>query len=127
MSTRATSPAATTGAKAPVKPRRARRHLHGEVTTVYRAPPLAAPAADEPAATGDEPQQGTERASTAGPALPLADLLVAPSAELRKLLAQIARLELLAEQARRREAAQAVAWIKAAMQDYGIDAVDIGL
>ena len=44
-----------------------------------------------------------------------------------KLLAQIARLERQAQTARKAEAATAIRWIKKAIEDYGIEASEIGL
>lgn len=102
------------------KGRRRRRVLHGEVTTVYVTGNSPAPAPQD-LDRADEQVPPRAQRTLQGSVRSTAQGFVAPaSLELRRLLRQIAQLELQAEKARRREARDVIEWIKSTMTRYGI-------
>ena len=105
--------------------RRRRRRLNGEVTIIR-------PMSQEPSAMRDESTTGGSKPDSIGDSQARSSDVgrfgVDMKAQSRhdKLMARIARLESRAQTARKVEAAAAVRWIKKAINEYGLEAREIG-
>ena len=96
--------------------RRRRRRLNGEVTII--PPPLQA--------VGDEPTRAKPDSQPQSSALGRFGVDLEEQRRHEKLLARIALLERQAQRARNTEAATAIRWIKKAINEYGIEASEVG-
>jgi hypothetical protein len=111
--------------------RKKRRQLHGEVTIIRssEAPQVLQEAAAPITPTSPEPASPVApRPASDSPAGPgHATSLLDNWPRYPKLIAQIKALEAAAEQAKHREAAEAVRWIKQAIRAHGLTPQDLGL
>jgi len=105
--------------------RRRRRRLNGEVTIIR-------PMLHEPNAVRDEFTTGDSKPDSLGNSQARSSDVGRFGVDLEaqsrhdKLMARIARLESQAQTARKVEAAAAVRWIKKAINEYGLEAREIG-
>jgi len=99
--------------------RRRRRRLNGEVTIIR-------PPSQERKAVGDEPTRAKPDSQPQSSALGRFGVDLEEQRRHEKLLARIALLERQAQRARNTEAATAIRWIKKAINEYGIEASEVG-
>ena len=115
----------------PTSPRKKRRQLHGEVTIIRAVQPQQV-VPDETASSASTPAKPAPRAHVRRIPSPPADRAHGLPLEVHaprypQLLAKIRALEALAQAAKRREAIEAIRWIKQAIRTYGLSAQDLGL
>jgi hypothetical protein len=120
------------GLAAPARIRKKRRQLHGEVTIIRaaevpKAPEVSQPGMQSGTSPSFEPARSAPAALASHKPAVRASLLMDYVPRYPKLIAQIKALEVAAQQAKRREAIEAVRWIKRAIRAHGLTPQDLGL
>jgi hypothetical protein len=97
-------------------PRRKTQRLHGDVTVIRPEPPSVIDSASQEKATPPKPSIAASFSARAGES----DFTDVDWPRYPKMLARLRTLELQADRLRRREAADAIRWIKRAIRTYRI-------